>query len=304
MLEDLKNIIKADYGIIVKSIEKIGERTINYVYKFISETEKTYVLKIYEIPKEKVYSSLQVQNIVFERSGLAPQVIKNKHNLLYSKCKGHLYSIQEFIAGESNNISVKCMADDLFKLHEVLKEIKIDTIEKKIEGKSNKEILKEIENSYELINDLEISVKNKMKDLLDIRKAVLERFNNDYIPTKFQIIHADVRNSNVIYKNGKSYYIDFDFISYGDLLFELGSAAMLLTGFDVELALEFVKYYNENLVCKINDEEIFKNLLDYYVQSSFPIKILKKLDTYGAVEIINGRIKSLKFCCNMLKIGV
>ena len=47
---------------------------------------------------------------------------------------------------------------------------------------------------------------------------------------------------------------------------------------------------------KYKSEEIFKNLLSYYVQSDFPRKLINKVDNEVLIKFIDDRIRCLDFC--------
>ena len=68
---------------------------------------------------------------------------------------------------------------------------------------------------------------------------------------------------------------------------------MLISGFEIEKAKKFVKIYNSYL--KYKNEEIFKNLLAYYVQSDFQIKLINKVDNEVLIKFIDDRIRSWIF---------
>ena len=96
------------------------------------------------------------------------------------------------------------------------------------------------------------------------------------------------------------YFIDFDYVSYGDLLFEIGSASMLVSDFAIDRAKDFVNVYNSHMKRKYTNEEIYQNLLAYYVQSNFPIKLINKVENNALIGFIENRIKCLDFCEKIL----
>lgn len=138
--------------------------------------------------------------------------------------------------------------------------------------------------------------KNIYEKLLEKRKELLEKYGCEYFPNEFLVIHRDIRPNNIIVNKNGIHFIDFDFVAYGDLLFEIGSSAMLISGFEIEKAKKFVKIYNSYLERKYKNEEIFKNLLAYYVQSDFQIKLINKVDNEVLIKFIDDRIRCLDFC--------
>lgn len=123
----------------------------------------------------------------------------------------------------------------------------------------------------------------------------MEKYGCEYFPNEFQVIHRYIRPNNVIVNKNGIHFIDFDFVAYGDLLFGIDSSAMLISGFEIEKAKKFVKIYNSYLERKYKNEEIFKNLLAYYVQSDFQIKLINKVDNEVLIKFIDDRIRSWIF---------
>ena len=164
---------------------------------------------------------------------------------------------------------------------------------------SIKENMKKSKNELEK-NKTPQEVKSIFDKLLNKRKSLLEKYRCEYRPNEFQVIHRDVRLGNIIVNNNGIYFIDFDYVAYGDLLFEIGSAAMLISDFVIERAKNFVNVYNSYLKRKYKTEEIYQNLLAYYVQSDFPIKLINKVENDALIGFIENRIKCLDFCEKML----
>ncbi|MEE1378977.1 MAG: phosphotransferase [Clostridia bacterium] len=72
-------------------------------------------------------------------------------------------------------------------------------------------------------------------------KELLEKYGCEYFPNEFQVIHRDIRPNNIIVNKNRIHFIDFDFVAYGDLFFEIGSSAMLISGFEIEKAKKVCK---------------------------------------------------------------
>ena len=75
---------------------------------------------------------------------------------------------------------------------------------------------------------------------------------------------------------------------------------MLISNFEIEKAREFLNEYNSYLKIKYTAEEVYSNLLSYYVQSDFPIKLINKIENRALIEFIENRIKCLEFCEEIL----
>lgn len=162
-----------------------------------------------------------------------------------------------------------------------------------------KENIEKTKNELEKIKTSQ-EVKSIFDKLLNKRKNLLEKYKCEYCPNEFQVIHRDIRPGNIIVNNNGIYFIDFDYVAYGDLLFEIGSASMLISDFMIERAKDFVNIYNSYLEKKYKNEEIYKNLLAYYVQSDFPIKLINKVENDALIGFTENRIKCLDFCEKIL----
>lgn len=299
MKELLKNI-NDNYNINIENINKLGISTINDIF-IVNSSNNKYIVKIYNVDEEKqIKMSLCTQKNIYESLGIVADVLKNKENELYTKYNNKFYTIQEYIE-EQNDIKfdrTNEIAKNLFFLHEKLREFDESIFKNKKEYKDYSEIKRNIEKSRNILRKIKIEkeVKDIFELLLNKREDILDKYKCEYSPKKCQVIHRDIRPSNILANNGKIYFIDFDYIAYGDLLFEIGSAAMLISNFEVKKAKEFIKTYNLYLKEKYTEEEIFKDLLEYYVQSDFPMKLINKVGNKALIDFIENRIKCLNFC--------
>lgn len=299
MKELLKNI-NYNYNMNIENIHKLGITTINDIF-VINSSSKKYIVKIYNVDEEKqIKDSLVTQKKIYESLGIVADVIENKENELYTKYNNKFYAIQEYIE-EQNDIKfnkIKETAKSLLFLHKKLREFDESTFKNKKEYKDYIAIKQNIEESRNILKKTKIEkeVKDLFNSLLNKRENILGKYKCEYNPKRCQVIHRDIRPSNIIVSNDKVYFIDFDYIAYGDLLFEIGSAAMLISNFEIKKAKEFIKMYNLYLERKYTEKEIFKNLLEYYVQSDFPIKLINKVENEALMGFIENRIKCLEFC--------
>lgn len=299
-MKDLLININDNYNMNIKNIRKLGITTINDIF-VINSSSKKYIVKIYNVDEEKqIKSSLCTQKKIYESLGIVADVLKNKENELYTKYNNKFYAIQEYIE-EQNDIKfdkINETAKSLSFLHKKLREFDESTFKNKKEYKDYIKIKQNIEESRNILRKekIEKEVKDVFDSLLNKRENISEKYKCTYNPKKCQVIHRDIRPGNIIVSNDKVYFIDFDYIAYGDLLFEIGSAAMLISNFEMEKAKEFIKIYNLYWETKYQEEEIFKNLLEYYVQSDFPIKLINKIENEALIGFIENRIKCLEFC--------
>lgn len=301
MDELLENIKKNYKQINIDSVEKIKDKTINDIY-FINNN---YVLKIYNVDNEsQVVKSIETQKIVHDSLKIAPDVLLNIHGKAVTEFQNKLYCIQELILEDDKKIDiVKKVAIELAAMHKEFR--KLNREEYKFEKKSkNFNDIKDsiIKNINDVKNNLDEDLEESINALLDTRLKLLEKYQCEYKPEIYQVIHGDIRPSNVICQNNKAYFIDFDFISYGDFLFEIGSAAMLISNFNIDEANRFLDIYNNCINMNTFDKkQVFINLLSYYVQSSFPIRLIGKIENTALKQMINGRIDCLEFCNKILE---
>lgn len=305
MIELLKSI-KDNYDIFfdTNKIHKLGETTINDIF-LINIDKKIYIVKIYNVDGEKqIRNSLYTQKKIYQSLKITADVLLNKNNELYTRYNDKFYAIQEYIE-EQKNTKIDIIEEtskNLYFLHQELK--KLDkTLYKNIKECSDSTSIKEnIEKTKNELEEIKTSqeVKSIFDKLLNKRKNMLEKYKCKYCPNEFQVIHRDIRLGNIIVNNNGIYFIDFDYVAYGDLLFEIGSASMLISDFVIERAKNFVNIYNSYLERKYKKEEIYMNLLAYYVQSNFPIKLINKVEDDALIGFIENRIKCLDFCEKIL----
>lgn len=298
--------IKKNYNIYINNNEiyKLGITTINDIYLIYSHKIK-YIIKVYNVDEEKqVINSVYTQKNIYKTLKITANIIENKKNKLYTKYDEKFYIIQEYIEEQKNEKIdlVTKTAKTLYFLHQELKKLDKKIYKNKNESRDynsiNEEIKKEEKRLYKI--NVTNEVKQIFNKLLNKRKQLLKKYKCSYLPKEFQIIHRDIRLGNIIVNDDKIFFIDFDYVAYGDLLFEIGSASMLISNFEIEKAREFLNEYNSYLKIKYTAEEVYSNLLSYYVQSDFPIKLINKIENSALIEFIENRIKCLEFCEEIL----
>ena len=302
-MKNLINNIEKNYADIkISSIKKIKEKSINDIF-FINDK---YVLKVFNVDNIKqVITSVKTQKVIHDTLKITPKVITNNLGVITTEYENKIYCIQEFIQNQTSSMDIiEKVASELYLMHEEFR--KLDPKEYKFEKKEKNycEIEKEITDSLQVIceKELDREDKNYFKELIEKRYRLLKKYKCEYKPKDYQIIHGDVRLSNIICRNDIAYFIDFDFTSYGDLLFEIGSAAMLIANFEPDEAKRFIEQYNSCAgLEKYDTNEIFTNLLSYYVQSNFPIRLIGKIDNKAIREIVEGRLNCLEFCNKVLE---
>ncbi|ARP44571.1 hypothetical protein GTHT12_03702 (plasmid) [Geobacillus thermodenitrificans] len=301
-------LIKFNYGITTYYISKIKLLSMNKVYKIITNKGE-FILKIY--PKssiDRAKKSMETQLFVHNMLEITPKVILNCNKQLITETSFGYVTLQEFVIGHHNFDSslslVEKASRDLFTLHEILKLIPHE--QRKPLYKSNKEIREEINFAK---NILLASEKDNRKNfyklffkLLNIRSQIIDKNDIAYSPKYFQVIHGDIRPNNLIIDGDRLTFIDFDFSGNSDLLVEVCRAAILLSNFDLNKTILFIKKYFENNQKYMDITYVFENMLAYLLQSNFPINNYLIIDEEYVEEILKERIKLIEFCCNILGI--
>ncbi len=101
---ELLNSINENYGISIdiNKIHKLGATTINDIF-LITIDNKKYILKIYNVDKEKqVSNSLYTQKKIFQLLKITADFLLNKKNELYTRYNDKFYAIQEYIEEQKN----------------------------------------------------------------------------------------------------------------------------------------------------------------------------------------------------------
>ena len=217
-MDKLKKFLKKIKYTNYKFIKKIPEGMSNNVYLI----EHNNIKKIVRIPKKsrKKYIS-NVNELRF---------LKASKDIFYIDKKGYL--ITKFTEGVSfNNIYplnekylnyIILMLKEMHSTNE-LNDYKLDEIN------LYKELL-----SYhkKLFSFLEGSEKLLLNSFLEVVKHI----NKTYLRDNFTIIHGDVQLSNIIfnYKDNSAMLIDFEYVNYSSVYFDLGSL-YLDTNFDISI---------------------------------------------------------------------
>lgn len=284
----------------VNNIVRLEVKCVNQLY-IVSTEHNKYLLKIY-IPSynKTVAISLLAQQMVCENLCMAPNIIRNRKNELLSKSNNIFFSLQKYVECSEFLLSINSIdvyMDAVSKLHKLLNQ-SFDFILKK-ETKENLErvdILKNIKTAREQYKKLD-KQNQAYSQLLDLR----EKFTESLPAIKYSvnypaIIHGDIRPSNVFIFCGKINFIDFDYIAYGDLIYELTSSAALLSNYSEEICRLFWKQYAVSHHLRLSFEEAYMHLLSYYIKSNFPLSVMEYESKEQIDKMSIERIKLLEFC--------
>lgn len=291
----------------VLSIEKVIPETVNQVYLAKSK-QNNYIIKKYNtFSKPEIERTLFVQEYL-SGFGICPKVVRNKHRCYCTTLNHTFFSVQERIEDERKVYDDEKKVEIISKLavlHKLLNEMPLfsDSMEDKQIFLEYEEILNLIiqdnKRLYQYPNRI---FYNSFLDLLSVRAIVCIDYKIQYRPSNLAIIHGDIRPSNVLISKEGVSFIDFDYIKRGDLLFEIGCAAMLFSNYDIKKAILFAETYIKSSGSTFSIYDVFRGLLEYYVQSRYPFKLIDKILDESIQEIVISRIRAIQFCTDVLDI--
>ena len=241
----------------IKKFEGIKEGIENTNYSL--ETEKgKYILTIYEkrVNKEDLPFFSQLMSGLSKKKFICPEPIQNKKNKYISDFQNKKFMIVSCLEGKSKkNLSpsdCKIVGRESARLHEITKNFHFKR-ENDLSIKSWRKIFDQVKDKC---NKIHID----LPKLIEGNLADVEKDWPSNLPCG--IIHADLFNDNIFFKNSKfSGFIDFYFSCNDFYAFEIAICfnALCFDGakenlsFNVTKAKKFMEGYNE--VRKISDEE-------------------------------------------------
>ena len=241
----------------IKKFEGIKEGIENTNYSL--ETEKgKYILTIYEkrVNKEDLPFFSELMLGLSKKKFICPEPIRNKENKYISDFENKKFMIVSCLEGKSKkNLSpsdCKIVGRESARLHEITKNFHFKR-ENDLSIKSWRKIFDQVKNKCNKIHP-------DLPKLIEGNLADVEKDWPSNLPCG--IIHADLFNDNIFFKNSKfSGFIDFYFSCNDFYAFEIAICfnALCFEGvkenlsFNVTKAKKFMEGYNE--VRKISDEE-------------------------------------------------
>ena len=241
----------------IKKFEGIKEGIENTNYSL--ETEKgKYILTIYEkrVNKEDLPFFSEIMLGLSKKKFICPEPIRNKENKYISDFENKKFMIVSCLEGKSKkNLSpsdCKIVGRESARLHEITKNFHFKR-ENDLSIKSWRKIFDQVKDKCNKIHP-------DLPKLIEGNLADVEKDWPSNLPCG--IIHADLFNDNIFFKNSKfSGFIDFYFSCNDFYAFEIAICfnALCFEGvkenlsFNVTKAKKFIEGYNE--VRKISDEE-------------------------------------------------
>ena len=286
----------------LKKFEGIKEGIENTNY--LIETEKgKYILTIYEkrVNKDDLpfFSKLMLE--LSKNNFICPKPISNKNNEYISNLDNKKFMIVSYLEGKSkNNLSppeCKIVGREIAKLHQITKDFNFKR-ENDLSVKSWRRIFTQVKDKCSKIHP-------ELPKLIEANLINIEKEWPSNLPRG--IIHADLFNDNIFFKNNKfSGFIDFYFSCNDFYAFEIAICfnALCFDGFKQNLSFNVTKAkklmegYNE--IRRISKEEkisikvlsqgaalrfLLTRVFDYInivddavVKNKDPIEYLKRLE--------------------------
>ena len=279
-----------------KGIEEGIENT-NY---FIKTEKGEYILTLYEkrVEEKDLPFFIGLMKNLFDQKFPTPEPVINKNGNYISEINGKKAAVVSFLKGSAKKVLSPndCFEVGLYtgKLHIITKNLS-GKRENKLSIKSWRKIFDQVKEGCKKIHpDLPKLIEG---NLIDVEK----NWPNN-LPAG--IIHADLFNDNIFFKNNKfSGFIDFYFSCNDFYAFEIAICfnALCFDGvkenlsFNVTKAKKFIEGYNE--VRKISDEE--RKSIKVLSQGAALRFLLTRVFDY--INIVDGAVVKIKDPIDYLK---
>ena len=283
----------------LKKFEGIKEGIENTNYSI--ETDKgKYILTVYEkrVNKNDLPFFSELMLGLSNKSFICPKPIPNKNSVYISDFQNKKFMIVSFLEGKAKkNLSpsdCKIAGRESARLHEITKKFDFKR-QNDLSVKSWRKIFNQVKNECNKIHsDLPRLIESNLTDV--------EKNWPNNLPSG--IIHADLFNDNIFFKNNKfSGFIDFYFSCNDFYAFEIAICfnALCFDGvkqnlsFNVTKAKKFIEGYNE--VRKISDEE--RKSIKVLSQGAALRFLLTRVFDY--INIVDGAVVKIKDPIEYLK---
>jgi len=283
----------------LKKFEGIKEGIENTNYSI--ETDKSkYILTIYEkrVNEHDLPFFSELMLGLSNKSFICPKPISNKNNMHISGFQNKKFMIVSCLEGKSKkNLSpsdCKIVGKESAKLHEITKNFQFK--------RHNDFSVKSWRKIFEQVKDGCKKIHPDLPKLIEGNLVDVEKNWPNNLPAG--IIHADLFNDNIFFKNNKfSGFIDFYFSCNDFYAFEIAICfnALCFDGvkenlsFNVTKAKKFIEGYNE--VRKISDEE--RKSIKVLSQGAALRFLLTRVFDY--INIVDGAVVKIKDPIEYLK---
>ena len=283
----------------LKKFEGIKEGIENTNYSI--ETDKgKYILTIYEkrVNKNDLPFFSELMLGLSNKSFICPKPISNKNNAYISDFQNKKFMIASFLEGKAKkNLSpsdCKIAGRESARLHEITKNFHFK--------RQNDLSVKSWRKIFDQVKDECNKIHSDLPRLIEANLNDVEKNWPNNLPTG--IIHADLFNDNIFFKNNKfSGFIDFYFSCNDFYAFEIAICfnALCFDGvkqnlsFNVTKAKKFIEGYNE--IRKISNEE--KRSIKVLSQGAALRFLLTRVFDY--INIVDGAVVKIKDPIEYLK---
>ena len=275
MISPIIEKIKKEYNlknpVFLKKLETRGKRS-----AFLIRNDKNkYVLKVVPNNRKLIARSEFVSGIKKQGVNL-PGIINTKSNKKYFLQSGNILFLSEFIDQKENRPSRYFFSElgrSVGKFHKIkIKNIKIPELD--IKGK-----IKKLKATF-----------SKKKIDVKIRKEIINFCNSfpSIFGTTVGLVHSDISYFNVLGRK-KLFLIDFDDISRGPIVYDLGQMTAFMfnfTPFDFSRFGMRTKHRSEAIFLKSEFELFLKNYSQKIKLSKKDIEILPKMAMLACAENI------------------
>ena len=294
------NSILSNYSLgNLKKFEGIKEGIENTNYSI--ETDKgKYILTIYEkrVNKKDLPFFSELMLGLSNKSFICPKPISNKNNAYISDFQNKKFMIASFLEGKAKkNLSpsdCKIAGRESARLHEITKNFHFK--------RQNDLSVKSWRKIFDQVKDECNKIHSDLPRLIEANLNDVEKNWPNNLPTG--IIHADLFNDNIFFKNNKFFdFIDFYFSCNDFYAFEIAICfnALCFDGvkqnlsFNVTKAKKFIEGYNE--IRKISNEE--KRSIKVLSQGAALRFLLTRVFDY--INIVDGAVVKIKDPIEYLK---
>lgn len=296
--QEIVAFLKSQYHMNASHVSKMSDPTINQLYKF-EANEKPYILKLYTIDNiNQVQRSAEAQNAVCQYERLSPAIVRDKNNSLAAQfCKCPCI-VQEFWDQHPSRFDeVEKFCESILLLEKALSTLNRDRFSAGDEYLTRLQLEERLNlNSKQA----QVSQNETLICLVDLRqKTILEMPELFECRKRYQIVHRDIRPSNVLNTSEGYKYIDFDFVQVDDLCFELGSAALLFSENNPQKLRTIISKLSS--MFGLSQGLLLSNTLKYYVDNSFPLKNVGKLNDEVITAMALSRIQLIQKLSDELK---
>jgi len=300
---NIKEELKRQYGLEVQEVIPMNNKTVNELW-VVKCNGENFVLKICNLSDKESKAAIHVQRCFFGGLVKVPQVILTLDGNEYITIDGRISFLQEYIQGRQfdpqRDGELDRLVDFIVSVERQLDTCYIENHDTFVFPTSQVYF----SSGETILNSLE---KLDTQGSLDAEKVIRLRkehiLNGCLEKSKriMKLIHNDLRPRNIIVTpEDKWVLLDFDFVRVGDLCFDLGSAAMFLTDYQVEKAEVIIQECCRKCASGLTPRRVVSNLLNYFVENNFPFN--RENATKSLVEITSAeRVKAFTFCDAFLR---